>query len=886
MPLSPGTRLGPYEILSPIGAGGMGEVYRARDTRLERTVAVKVLPSHLTSKQDLRQRLEREARAISSLNHPNICTLYDVGHQNGIDYLVMEYIDGETLASRLRNGPLQLVDALQYSIQIANALDRAHRQGIVHRDLKPGNIIVTKSGLKLLDFGLAKYTAPSTEAVSKLETGEPLTQAGAVIGTFQYMAPEQLEGGQIDARTDIFAFGAVLYEMLTGKYAFEGKTQASLIAAILKEEPQPVSKIQPLIPPFLERFVKTSLAKDPEDRWQTAHDAKLQLEGILDNLSHPELHAKTPALHQPSSKFAWILAAILAAVSALLAALYFTFPQKEERVLQLELAPPDPKAWFTGTGPMTVSPDVNYIAFLNNADVRRSIWLRAFNSSSARELPRTEQASSPFWSPDSRYLGYFSKGKLMKIEIDGSRPQVLCDTEVTRGGTSRGGSWGTRGIIIFADRSNGPLYQVAASGGEKKALTKLNRNKGEITHRFPIFLPDGNRFLYLVRMTSADQAIYAGALDSDKTKSVLHSTSRVHYTPGYILYGKEGKLLAQEMDEKTLEVKGEPYIISKQLFHSATGQSVITTSRNGILAYWTGNVSGYKLSWFDRTGQNLGTMGEGATTTDARYHRLSPDGTQMAWLRPDPDLATPDIWITDTARNVSTRLTAQPEFDLNPTWSPDGKTVLFNRDVGDEEYVIYSISASGVGSEQIVLKEGVDLNDLSSDGKWIIGQRTGKKSDLWIVPMTSSPKPYPLVASEFQEFQGAFAPDTRWIAYTSDESGDYEVYVQPFPVSGKKWRISTNGGAQPHWRADGKELFYLALDRKLMAVDIKTTGENLEAGGPRILFETQISSAFYPLGMDYDVTRDGLRFLVATTLQQQTQPANIIFNWPALLKKQ
>jgi Tol biopolymer transport system component len=882
MPLAAGTRLGPYEITAPIGAGGMGEVYRAKDTRLDRTVAIKVLPAHLSSNPDVRQRFEREARAISSLNHPNICTLHDIGNQNGIDYLVMEFIEGETLASRLRTGPLSPIEALNYSIQIANALDKAHRQGIVHRDLKPGNIILTKSGVKLLDFGLAKYTAPATESVSKLETGQPLTREGTVLGTFQYMAPEQLEGDEADARTDIFAFGAVVYEMAAGKKAFEGKTQASLIAAILKEEPKPISHIQPMTPPLLERFVKICLAKDPEDRWQSAHDARLELQGILESLSHPEAYTSITIAQPKKLKLGWIVGIIGGALAIVFAALYFIRSSAEQqRLLRFEIVPPDEKAWFTGTGPLTMSPDGKHLAFLNNADGRRTLWVRSFDSIEARQLPGTEYTVAPFWSPDSRYLGFFAKGKLMKIDISGGLPQIICDAE-----TNRGGSWGSRGIIIFAIRANGPLFQVPASGGEPKPATRLDGTAGEISHRFPTFLPDGRRFLYLVRGTTLNQAIYAGSLDSNEKKFVLNSTSRVHYAPpGYLLYGREGELLVQAIDSKTLALNGTPILITKNVFHSPTGQSVITASNNGILAYWSGNISAFQLSWFDRSGNNLGTLGEGGGTSDARYHRLSPDGTQLAWLRPDPNLASPDIWVTDTVRDVSTRLTSLSAYDENPVWSPDGKTILFNRDLSDDQYEIYSISPTGVGGEKILMKDGVQINDWSKDGKWLIGQRKGKRSDLWIVPMSGAGKPYPFLASEFYEFQASFSPDGRWVAYTSDESGDYEVYIQPFPASGKKWRISTNGGAEPRWRRDGKELFYFSLDRKVMAVDVKTNDENLEAGVPKKLFQAVILSGFFPIGMDYDVTADGQRFIISSAVQQATPPVNVIFNWTALLHK-
>ncbi|MCI0416497.1 protein kinase [bacterium] len=884
MSIAAGQRFGPYEIVAPLGAGGMGEVYRAKDTRLDRIVAIKILNASPSSNSDLRQRFEREARAVSSLNHSNICILHDIGNQAGVDFLVMEYIEGETLASRLQRGPLSTAEVLQYSIQITDALDKAHKRSIVHRDLKPGNIMITKSGIKLLDFGLAKLIpkGPLAQDLSQLATAGDLTAKGTILGTVQYMSPEQLEGKEIDPRTDIFAFGTVLYEMATGKRAFEGKSQASLIAAILKEDPKPISQHQPLAPARLERLVKICLEKDPDDRWQTAHDLKLELQGIMESFSRPE-SAMTYAIRLHKRQYIPWTVAVLCAVAAITwpAVFFRSSTTKEQRVLQMELVPPHEDAFFSGTGPLAVSPNGKYIAFNDNFDGRRTLWLRAFDSSEARQLPGTEHSINPFWSPDSRYLAFFARGKLMKIDVGGGRPQVLCDVEF-----NRGGSWGKSGIIIFAERPNGPIYQIPASGGTPKPITKLNQSLGEVSHRFPHFLPDGRRFLYLARLTQRDQGLYAGSLDSAESKFVTNISSRVVYTrPGYLLFVEDSDLMAHAIDLKSLELKGDPVLIAKDVGLAATGQAGISVSDEGLLAFWGATLSGYQLLWFDRNGKQLGVAGESSLAADLRYHRLSPDGSHVAWLRPDPDLLSPDIWVTDLTRNISTRLTSRMGFNQNPTWSPDGKTIVFNRDAGMDNYTIYRMSAGGVGGEEVFIKDGVILSDWSLNGEFIIGQRIGRRFDPWIVPLAGDRKPFAFAQSEFNELQGAFSPDTRWIAYTSDESGEYEVYVQSFPSSGKKVRISTNGGAQPRWRRDGKELFYLSLERKVMSVEVSEKDGELRVSVPQPLFKTLITTPSYPFGSDYDITADGQRFLTSTSITPTRRPISVILNWTQLLKK-
>jgi eukaryotic-like serine/threonine-protein kinase len=885
MGLASGTRFGPYEIVIQVGAGGMGEVYRAKDTRLNRTVAIKILPPHLSSSPDLRQRFEREARAVSSLSHAHICTLHDIGNQDGAFYLVMEFLEGENLADRLSKGPLPLEQTLRYGMQIADALEKAHKQGIVHRDLKPGNIMLTKSGAKLLDFGLAKFAAEQTQpALSEVATEGNLTAEGTILGTIQYMAPEQLEGSDADARTDIFAFGAVLYEMATGRKAFTGKSRASLITAIMSAEPQSVSTIQPMTPRSFDRLVKICLAKDPDARWQTAHDVMLELQGISESISQ---HEALPVLSPRPKKrqwAAWLVAGICALGMTTFAVAYWMRGKSDHQngVIQLSVVPPNENGFFSGSGPVVVSPDGNYIAFSNNYDGKRTLWVRPLNEPEAHLLVGTEYAIQPFWSPDSRSLAFFSAGRLMRTDISGGRPQVVCQVQ-----SNRGGSWGTSGVIIFGDKST--IYQVPESGGTPKPVTRLNQSLGEVSQRFPFFLPDGRRFLFLSRITTKNQAIYAGSLDSNKTEFVMTSGSKAVYAPpGYLLSVKDGLIMAQAVDPRSLKLKGESFPISemaKLVISGTTGQVAISASNNGVLAYWSGNVADVRLTWFNRKGQELGTLGETWTAVESRSLRISPDGTQVAWLRPDPDLLTSDIWVTDIARNISSRLTSDPRNDEGTLWSPDGKNIAFNRDItlGDAGG-IFLVPSSGVGAEQFMFKGGYFLTDWTLDGKLILAYKLGKRNDLWILPTFGDRNPYPFLQTEFDEFQGTFSPDGRWIAYTSNESGNYEVYVQPFPASGKKWRISTSGGGQPRWRRDGKELFYLSLDRKLVAVEVKENAAQFEAGSSQTLFNAPISSPYFPFAMDYDISLDGQRFLVSASVEQYQPPISVILNWPKLVQ--
>ncbi len=635
MPLSAGDRLGPYEILAAIGAGGMGEVYRARDTRLDRTVAVKVLPSHLSHDPTLRQRFEREARAASSLNHPHICTLHDIGREGETDYLVMELLEGETLAARLEAGPLPVDETLRYAIQIADALDKAHRQGLVHRDLKPGNIMLTKTGAKLLDFGLAKSTmapaaGPSGITATPTMTS-PLTAEGSLVGTFQYMAPEQLEGCEADARSDIFAFGAVLYEMLTGKRTFSGRTQASLIASILKEEPRPLAELAPMTPPALERLVRGCLAKDPDERRQTAHDLLLELRWVVEGGSQAGVPAPVARHRRSRERIAWAIA--VAALVACAAAVGFIWTRPAPVPARIVRAyvpmPPDAQMNLSSAqpGPVSISPDGTMLVFAaRNAKGEVMLYVRRVDELEARPLPGTERGAYPFWSPDSTMIGFLSGDrKLKKMSASGGPPQTICDAS-----NMKGASWAADGTILFAPAHNTGIFKVADIGGEPEQVTKLDESGKETSHRFPWFLPDGKHFLFLVRMSSSnDSEIRLGSLESLETRKLTNAQSNAEYAEGYMLFMKDGSLMAQTFDTDRLELEGGAFPVAESVrYEPRASLGVFSVSTNGVLSYLEGTVNpGRELVWVDREGKRLGTVGDKAVYADVE---ISPDGKYVA----------------------------------------------------------------------------------------------------------------------------------------------------------------------------------------------------------------------------------------------------------------
>ena len=875
MSLLSGSRLGPYEILSLLGAGGMGEVYRARDTRLDRTVAVKVLPPHLSASSEVRQRFEREAKTISALSHPHICALYDVGNQDGVEYLVMELLEGETLSDRLTKGSLPLEQTLRYGVEIADALDKAHRQGIVHRDLKPGNVMLTKSGVKLLDFGLAKVFAPtgSTPGLTALPTmagSTPLTQEGTILGTFQYMAPEQLEGREADGRSDVFAFGAVLYEMATGRKAFEGKSQASLIAAILTSEPPSLSTIQPMTPAALERVVRTCLAKDPDDRWQSAHDIASELKWIAQGSG---AGAATTAPGAPRrrtrERWAWTVAGAALLAAAALAAVALRGPRDRGRPIRLSLEQPA-KAPFEFFDHMTVSPDGRNVAFIAHAaGGKQSIWIRPLDSLSARPLAGTDGVTGLFWSPNGGSIGFFADGKLKRIESAGGAPQVLADAAAARGGT-----WNEDGVILFAPTAYSPLRRVPATGGAVSDVTKLAPR--EDGHMWPVFLPDGRHFVFLGdASTTPNHSIRLGALDSPESeKLVSPAVTNVGFAPpDRLLFVRAGILVAQRLDVSKRRLVGDPAPLGEQIALADVQHGFdFSVSQTGTLVYRSANPE-TQLAWFDRAGKRLAAIGE-----PARYGRfeLSPDEKQLACERLDADLRHGNLWLVDMSRGSTSRLTAGATSDYAPVWSPDGRRVLYGSartSLAD----LYEIASGGGSSQKLVLHDSIDKNPTSwsPDGRFALISTIAPntREDISVLPLSGAGKMEPLVATEFTEIDAQVSPDGRWFAYSSDESGRFEVYVQSFSDKAQRYRVSTSGGGRPRWRGDGKELFFVA-DSVLRSVAISSTAA-FEVGPPTDMFRI--------VGVaDYAVTRDGQRILAAaSTDQAPDQPATVVLNWNA-----
>ncbi len=894
MPLTPGTKLGPYEISAALGAGGMGEVYRANDTRLDRTVAIKVLPAHLSDNAELKQRFDREARAISSLTHPHICTLYDVGQQDGIDFLVMEFLEGDTLAQRLEKGALPPDQTLRYATQIAAALDKAHRAGIVHRDLKPGNIMLTKAGAKLLDFGLAKLksnTTPVLSADSEAPTQKfPITGAGTILGTFQYMAPEQLEGREADPRTDIFALGAVIYEMATGRRAFTGKTQASLITAIMSSEPEPMAKLQPLTPPALERLVKKCLAKEADDRWQSAHDIADELQWIGESGAQTVTNAA--AVTQPATAvaaspnkrqwLAWGVAAALLLSTLIFALAYFRRASVESQATFASLPLPA-KSSNAAVGGSALSPDGRRVVIVSVTEGVPHLWLYGFERPAPVMLAGTEGARYPFWSPNGRSIGFFAQGKLKRIEAAGGAPAVLC--EVTN---ANGGAWSSSGDILFSPNIAGyGLYRVSESGGTATPLTSLDSARSELGHLYPSFLPDGRHFLFFALTGDPEyRGIRLGSLDSPQTSVLLRADANAQYsTAGYLLFVRGRKILAQPFDPDKLALSGAPVVVTEEQVEFLTTIRYVDLSAysDRILLYRGGGNPNQQLIWLDRSGRQLSAVGP---VGEYRSPSLSPDGRQVIIERLDPQVETTDLWQFDLRRETLTRLTSNPASDLTPIWAPDGSGAAFTSSRGGF-FGIYRLT--GGDKEELLLKGGqkvIALNDWSSDGKFIVYRHVGEKTqtDISLLPLTGERQPRAYLATQFNEYWAKVSPDGRWLAYRSNESGRDEIYVQSFPEPGRKVTVSQGGGDFPRWRRDGKELYYIGADDKLMAVPVET-GANFSAGAPMALFDLGGYSRREGRYM-HDVSADGQKFLLLRPLEDATtRPLTVVQNWTALLKK-
>ena len=868
MPLAPATRLGPYEVLSPLGAGGMGEVYRARDTRLQRTVAIKILPSQFSSDAIRRQRFEREAKTVSQLNHPHICVLHDIGRHDGIDYLVMECLEGETLAKRLEKGSLPLEQVLKFGAQIADALDRAHRSGIVHRDLKPGNVMLTANGTKLLDFGLAKPAAPlaSLATLSATKQDSPVTEQGTIVGTFQYMSPEQVEGRELDSRSDIFSLGAVLYEMLTGKRAFEGKSQLSVASAILEKDPAPLSAVRPMTPPALDQTIRRCIAKDPEARWQSARDLARQLDWIAEQKQDTQ---PRPSASRRREAIAWGLAAL-----SLLLLLWLGFarlrgvgdPQRQH--LRLSVLPPQSTSFVPNN--FSVSPDGQRLAFVAaSADGGTSLWIRSFGAGSAQQLTGTEDAMYPFWSPDNRQIGFFADGKLKSVDLSVGGVRIICDA---RG--PGGGAWNHNGMIVFfdgSDQGGSGLEKVPAAGGAPENAITLK----SINALWPSFLPDDDHFLFFVTTgnENAGDGVYVGSLSSKQSKLVsTEIRGNTHFAAGRLYHVRDRSLVAQPFDLLRFQTSGpaEPLAPQEVEPDPAFSRAGFSVSANGVVVFQSASENVSRLRWFDRRGNEVGEI----PVSGYRDPDLSPDARLLAISVDEEGNGKRYIHTYDFARGTSTRLSGGGA-EIFPILSRDGQTVAYRGldDKGTGRIFVVSSDASAK-LDSVPESAGSLANAWSPDGRYLIYMKFNPGPRLCL---------YDFAKRSHSDFangaEAQFSPDGKWVAFTQAalraSAASNHVVVAQFPDSSRWLQISNHPGAQPRWRADGKELFYISSDKKLMAVPIDTTGGKLVAGVPQVLFQTRIIAANIVL-FQYAVAPDGKRFLINSLPSVGATPLTVL----------
>ena len=883
MSLTAGARLGPYEIVAPLGAGGMGEVYRAKDGRLNRTVAIKVMPADAAGDADRRERFEREAKAISALDHPNICALYDVGEHKGTYFLVMPCLEGQTLADRIAKGALPVDQAIKIAIEIATALDAAHRHGIVHRDLKPGNVMLTKTGVKLLDFGLAKLkkaagplTFSGMSALAGDTTQASGTGMGTLLGTMPYMSPEQIEGRDVDARSDIFSLGAVIYEMVTGHRAFKGDSPASVIGAILKDVPPPLKTVQPLAPAALDFVVNDCLAKDPDERWQSAADVARQLRWAGQGDSGAVRTAATKRTRL------WPLLTSTVALLALLLAGWATWRPAADvpHLIRFELEAPRSYSFVASSATISVlqfaiSPDGRSIAFVA---ARRGgepmLWVRPLNDVASRELPGSSGASVPFWSPDSSMIGFFTGGRLKTIIVSTGEIRDICPASRN----PRGGTWSPDGVILFGGDSAMGLRKVSVSTGVVETAT-IHTPEANL-HRWPAFLPDGRRFLYYSRGQTTDRGIYLGSLDGAPPVRIVESAFSGAYAQGFLFTVRQGALLAFPFDERSGTITGDPIQVAERVGGSSTQNAAFSVSDTGILVYAGDANEISRLTWFDRSG--LETDPRLPPASIATF-RLSPDGRQVAMTRMDPVSLTADIWISDFERTASERFTVDPANDLGPLWSPDGLKMVFRSDRSGTNLLYRKASIGGTTDERVTTFDTSNPSDWSPNGRFVLFFQSLQQTsaDLGLVDLEAASQPKFIVATPYDEFDGRFAPDGHWFAYVSNESGRSEVYVQPFPTTGARTMISSGGGTEPRWRRDGRELFYLAADGNLMSISVDFA-TNPRPGASKVLFQTRVPPPTTIYRTAIDVAADGQRFLIKTPLEGAPSPAlTVVSNWMA-----
>ena len=889
-----GKTLAHYQVLEKLGAGGMGEVWRARDTRLNRDVALKFLPAAFAQDPERLARFEREAQLLAQLNHQNIAAIYGFENLDRTPFLVLEYVPGENLKS-----PVPLEGVLPILRQLIDALVEAHEKGILHRDLKPANIKITPEGkLKVLDFGLAK--AFSEEASAPDPSRSPTlslaaTRAGVLLGTAAYMSPEQVRASPLDRRTDIWSFGCVLYEMLAGRPAFEGKTVSDILAAVLRLEPD-WSALPPSTPPRLRHLLRRCLEKDLQRRLRDIADAELDAELDWDVAAAAQSPQSPPRPRRPLAP--WAVAAVTTAVAAVALWGWLRAPQPAPpAAVRFFVHPPEKAGFIAQEGAIAVSPDGRRLVLAVAEAGKRQLWVRSLDTLAAHPLPGTEGARYPFWSPDSRYVGFIDAGKLKKVDVLGGPPQTLCDAPQSQGAT-----WSRDGVILFTPSTRDPLHRVSSAGGPATPLTSLDQARQEISHRWPYFLPDGKHFLFFARSSQPEKSGFrVGSLDSKEVKPLLAGDSNIAYAPptslrqnggpGHLLFHREGTLMAQPFDPARLQISGEPFPVAEQLsFSGINSLASFSVSSNGVLAYVTGpgGSAGTELLWFDRTGKRLASA-----APPGMYYGvdLSPDGRRAAVGRTDTQARNLDIWVFEFARGVSTRFTFDPASESHAVWSPDGNRIAFASSRGANG--LYQKVASGEGNEELVLatKVPTTLNAWSPDGRFLIYTAAGKAAtDLWMLPLTGDraqrAPPAPYIESSFGKAGAQFSPDGARVAYSSGESGRPEVFVQPFPAatSGGRWQISTDGGRLPRWRRDGKELFYTDLQQRLMSVEVRSS-PGFEARPPKLLFQTRMMTTAGGYHT-YAVTADGQRFLINTLAGGEiaSTPLTVWLNWQAAVK--
>jgi Tol biopolymer transport system component len=906
--LTPGARLGVYEVTAPIGEGGMGQVYRARDTKLNRDVALKILPDSFATDPDRLARFTREAQTLASLNHPNIAHIHGLEESTEVRALVMELVEGEDLSQRIAHGPIPIDEVLAIAKQIAEALEAAHEQGIIHRDLKPANIKVRPDGtVKVLDFGLAKAMEPTgamavSVSMSPTITTPAMTEAGMILGTAAYMAPEQARGKTVDKRADIWAFGVVVFEMLTGRRAFVGDDVSITLASVMMKEPE-WSALPAATPMGLRRLLTRCLKKEPKARMRDIGEARLQIEELLGGA--PEA-LSVPAMPRRLSLWQrarpWTSAGALA-LGLVLIAVSFIALRRAGAVapatgpVTFTIAPPENMSFggprSLGSGRATqvaVSPDGQNIVFVAGASSGFQIWLRAVATLATRPIPGTEGGVFPFWSPDSRSIGFFAAGKLKKVQVAGGPAIVLCDATF-----ARGGSWSRDDVILFTPSTNGALYRVSSAGGAPTVVTTLDPTTGETNHRWPYFLPDGRHFLYTASVgtccpASKPSMIRIGSLDPAEAAVTLFqgAESSVSYASGHLLFAKidDEMLMAQPFDLVARQLKGAAFPLSEHVSWEGSRYVGASASENGTLVYAHGDSQPRRLTWFDRAGHALATLGDAAPYSSGSSLALSRDEQRVAVAQATGKPENVDIWIVDLVRSgPSRRQTFDPGADASPVWSPDGTHIAFSS-MRSGKISLHQKLVNETAVDELLLEGSGNIapNDWSADGRYIAFEdRTSGNIDLWVLPLFGDRKPFPLIRTEFAESQAGFAPNGHWIAYSSNEGGERNVFVQPFPVTGGKIQISRDGGSQPVWRADGRELFYLRSDGSLMAVPIDATGQ--PAGVPEALFRTTVP-IFNSSRGQYAVTKDGKRFLTTASPEQPSVvPLTVVVNWTATIQK-